>query len=204
MQRSTVTSTVPAHPTHSNNLFKDVDRSAPGLLGVLPKADLSLLASGAVIFGVQRLVPTTDMSWYKALHKPSWTPPNYVFPSVWIPLKVLQSVAVWLVLKKARTRNDLVLPLAVFGIHMALGNWWNVVFFGQHKLKESTRWMSAFWLSMAGSIASFYPISPLAAWLMAPTQIWVTIAAALNFSIVNLNATNMGPTFAEVVKAPPS
>lgn len=31
---------------------------------------------------------------YKALAKPTWTPPNYVFPLVWIPLKILQSASV--------------------------------------------------------------------------------------------------------------
>jgi hypothetical protein len=31
---------------------------------------LGMLASGAVVFGVQRLVPTYDNSWYKQLAKP--------------------------------------------------------------------------------------------------------------------------------------
>lgn len=44
---------------------------------------------------------------------------------MWIPLKVLQSVAVWLVVKQAPSRKELVLPLTLFGIHLALGNWWN-------------------------------------------------------------------------------
>ena len=39
----------------------------------------------------------------------------------------------------------------------------------------------------AGTIAAFQPFSPLAAALVAPTQLWVTIAAKLNYDIVRLN-----------------
>ena len=37
------------------------------------------------------------------------------------------------------------------------------------------------------SITSFGAISPLSACLFAPTQVWVTIAAKLNYDIVQLN-----------------
>eukprot|EP00879_Flechtneria_rotunda_P004791 GHRR01005063.1.p1 GENE.GHRR01005063.1~~GHRR01005063.1.p1 ORF type:complete len:178 (+),score=42.45 GHRR01005063.1:103-636(+) len=171
----------------SKSVLRDIDVQSPGLLGALPKADLGLLASGAIVFGVQRLVPTYDDTWYKAIKKPSWTPPNWVFPAVWIPLKALQSASLWLVLKQATTRKELLLPVSLFGLHLFLGNWWNVVFFGRRKLEESVTWMGAFWLSAAGSIASFYTVSPLAAALFAPTQVWVTIAAILNHDIVKLN-----------------
>ncbi|EFJ52168.1 hypothetical protein VOLCADRAFT_87048 [Volvox carteri f. nagariensis] len=120
-----------------------------------------LLGSTAVVFGVQRLVPTFDPSWYKSLRKPNWTPPNYVFPMVWIPLKLMQSVALWLVCTKAPTAGAMALPLAAFGAHMFLGNWWNA--------------------------AAFHPVSPAAAFLMLPTQVWVTIATKLNYDIVKLN-----------------
>ncbi|KAI8467911.1 MAG: TspO/MBR-related protein [Monoraphidium minutum] len=160
----------------------------PGGLETLPKPDLGLLGAGVVVFGVQRLVPTYDNTWYKtAITKPDWTPPNWVFPAVWIPLKLLQSASLWLVVKQAPTNKALALPLLLFGTHLALGNAWNVVFFGRKELKPSLKWMGAFWLSIAGSIASFHPISPLASLLFAPTQVWVTIAAKLNYDIVKLN-----------------
>lgn len=38
-----------------------------------------------------------------------------------------------------------------------------------------------------GSAAAFYPVNPLAAALMAPTSVWVTIAAKLNYDLVKLN-----------------
>jgi tryptophan-rich sensory protein len=74
---------------------------------------------------------------------------------VWIPLKALQSVAAWLVWKSAPAQHDLYLPLGLFGLHLFLGNWWNVVFFGQHKMRQSVKWMAAFWCSIAASIAAF-------------------------------------------------
>lgn len=48
--------------------------------------------------------------------------------------------------------------------------------------------MGAFWASIAASAAAFYAVSPLAAALMLPTQVWVTIASKLNYDIVTLNA----------------
>lgn len=106
---------------------------------------------------------------------------------MWIPLKVLQSVAAWLVWSAAETPQQAVLPLGLFAVHMALGNWWNIVFFGKHKMEESLGWMGAFWVSIAASIAAFSQVSPLAAMLFAPTQVWVTIAAKLNWDLVQLN-----------------
>lgn len=39
----------------------------------------------------------------------------------------------------------------------------------------------------AGVVGTFQPFSPLAAALVAPTQLWVTVAAKLNYDIVRLN-----------------
>ncbi|GFH26960.1 TspO/MBR-related protein [Haematococcus lacustris] len=48
------------------------------------------------------------------------------------------------------------------------------VFFGRRKLQPSLPWMYAFWGSVAAT-------------LMLPTLVWVTIAAKLNYDIVQLN-----------------
>ena len=90
------------------------------------RPDWALAGAVAVVFGAQRLVPTFKPDWYRALRKPSWTPPNWVFPAVWIPLKLLQSAALWLVWRAAPGPEQLALPLTLFGMHMFLGNWWNV------------------------------------------------------------------------------
>ena len=56
-----------------------------------------------------------------------WTPPNYTFPLVWTSLKLAQSAALWLVWKSRADKAELILPLTVFGLHLGLGNYWNVV-----------------------------------------------------------------------------
>ena len=59
-----------------------------------------------------------------------WTPPNYAFPLVWTSLKLAQSAALWLVWKSRADKAELILPLTVFGLHLGLGNYWNVVSHG--------------------------------------------------------------------------
>ncbi|KAJ9508725.1 hypothetical protein QJQ45_028019, partial [Haematococcus lacustris] len=180
---------------------------------ILSRPEFQLATSAAVVFGVQRLVPTFDPTWlwllpapgyapppycrYKSLKKPTWTPPNYVFPLVWIPLKAMQSLALMLAWRGGTMTGSsakhpaLAVALTTFGAHLFLGNWWNVVgggvFFGRRKLEPSLPWMYAFWGSVAASAVAFHPLDPRAATLMLPTLVWVTIAAKLNYDIVQLN-----------------
>jgi len=178
--------TNPPSPLRAKNKQNDTNSRAD---------PVGLLAAGAFVFGAQKLVPTFDASWYTAVKKPAWTPPNWAFPAVWIPLKLLQSVGLYIAYKQigggeqGRAKAEKVaLPLAAFGAMIALGNYWNVVFFGQRRLKASLKVMALFLGSVVGSSAAFWAAgSPLAALLVAPTSLWVTIAAKLNWDIVALN-----------------
>ncbi|KAK9906787.1 hypothetical protein WJX75_008014 [Coccomyxa subellipsoidea] len=166
-----------------HNFASAFESSHQGLLAALPEADLGLVAAGAIVFGLQKLVPA-----YEESYKVCWNPPSWVFPAVWIPLKILQSAALWLVWKSAGAdKASVAVPLTIFGVHALLGNQWNVVFFGRHDMQGSLKWMGAFWLSVAATAYSFYSVNPLAGLLVSPTQIWVTIAALLNYDIVQLN-----------------
>lgn len=102
-------------------------------------------------------VPTYEHGWYKALKKPEWTPPNYVFPLVWVPLKMLQSAALWLVCKAAPTPQDAALPVALFGLHLFLGNWWNVRKGGDPRMLHDVTWATTDhgWLSIAPARAGW-------------------------------------------------
>jgi tryptophan-rich sensory protein len=47
--------------------------------------------------------------------------------------------------------------------------------------------MGGFWVSLASTIFAFHKVDSHAALLLVPTQIWATIAAALNFHTYWLN-----------------
>lgn len=118
--------------------------------------------------------------WYKQLDKPSWTPPDWLFPLAWGVLYVSMAYAAWRV-------------WAVAGIGPALGFWalqlvlnagWSFVFFGLRRPGLAFIEVAALWLSIAGMIGAFAQADLIAAWLMAPYLIWVSFAAALNLEIV--------------------
>ncbi len=147
-------------------------------LAVFVLANLAAASSGAVF---------RPGAWYAALAKPSWTPPNWAFPVVWSVLFVLNAVAGWLVWTAAGAAAAG--PLAIYGASLLINASWSGVFFGARRMGLGFVIVVMLWLSIAAVMAAFAPIRPLAAGLIAPYLVWVTIAAALNLRVWQLNPT---------------
>ncbi len=123
--------------------------------------------------------------WYEDLAKPSWRPPNWLFPPAWSVLYVCIAVAGWLVWRTGAP--GVATSLAVYGVSLLLNAGWSAVFFGMRRVDWAFGELALLWLSIAATIAVFAPISTTAALLLAPYLVWVTFAGALNLSIWQLN-----------------
>lgn len=123
--------------------------------------------------------------WYQQLVKPRWTPPSPVFPIVWTALYLMIATAGWLAWRDAGAARSLV--LAAFGVNLLLNGLWSYLFFGRRRIDWAMVDMLALWLSIAGLIALFWPINATAGALLLPYLLWVSIAGALNWSILRTN-----------------
>ena len=141
----------------------------------------------------QILMPTRvagEQGWYASLDKPRWEPPGFVFPVMWLLVsKPTQLLAVAKVCSSGTSEGEeaAALPwvpqLAAYCLHLALGDAWNKVFFGQQKVFAGALMISVFYGALLASAYLFAQVDATAGLLMVPTCLWVTVAAALNWSI---------------------
>lgn len=124
-------------------------------------------------------------SWYITLEKPEFTPPNSVFGPVWITLYFLMGISLYLVWtsKKLKSRT----PMIIFGIQMFLNAIWSIVFFGLQSPVFGLFIILVLWSIIAATIWSFWKVSKLAAYMLLPYIIWVSIATYLNYGIWTQN-----------------
>lgn len=142
-------------------------------------------------------------NWYAGLEKPFFNPPDWIFGPVWTVLYLLMAVSLYLVWSAQATRSKR-LALSAFGVQLALNIAWSVVFFGLHQPWTAVGVIVAMWLAIAVTMATFWPISKLATYLLVPYLAWVSFATGLNISIAMLNPANPVDTYEECVKAPGS
>lgn len=121
--------------------------------------------------------------WYAALRKPSWTPPDWLFPIAWAVLYTMIAVAGWLAWRRAGFGP----AIGIYAIQLLLNASWSAIFFGLRRIDWGMANVLLLWLAIAANIAAFAPIDARAAWLLAPYLVWVTFAAALNVSIWQRN-----------------
>jgi tryptophan-rich sensory protein len=118
--------------------------------------------------------------WYATLNKPKWTPPSWVFPVVWTSLYILMALAVTRVAGHAQSA-------AFWSVQIALNTLWTPIFFGLHKMRSALVVMACLWLAVAATVISFFSVDWVAGMMLLPYLIWVSIAAALNYTVIRMN-----------------
>lgn len=121
--------------------------------------------------------------WYRNLNKPSWTPPDWVFPAVWTTLYLCMATAG----ARVALLPDNGLAMAFWSLQVALNGLWTPVFFGLKRIKLGMAVLSALWLSVAATLWSLWQVDAIAGLLFVPYLVWVSIAGALNASVWRLN-----------------
>ena len=130
---------------------------------------------------------TTDPGWYRALDRPNWAPPSYLFGPVWSVLYLLMGVAAWLVWRRAGFAGAGV-ALGLFIVQIVFNGAWSWIFFGLRRADLAFAEIVILWALILATIVAFRRHHRLAAWLLVPYLAWVTYAAALNFALWRLGA----------------
>jgi len=132
-------------------------------------------ASTGAVFGPDQ--------WYRDLAKPSWTPPDWVFPVTWSILYLLIAVAA----ARIATVPENDLALAFWALQMVLNGLWSPIFFGKRLIKGGLIAVGALWVAVFGTLVTFFAVDALAGWMIVPYLAWVSTAAALNFAVWQKN-----------------
>ena len=171
-----------------------------------PRGREVVLAVGPLAAGslVGLLTNSRGRSWYRALAKPRWTPPDGVFGPVWTILYLLMGIAAALVAARGAGDQDEAassvddidadtaasrrrVALAAFGVQLALNLLWSVVFFGARRARLAAAEIAVLWLALVATILAFVRVRLVSGALLLPYLAWTTFAAALNFEIARRN-----------------
>lgn len=126
-------------------------------------------------------------TWYATLIKPSFVPPNWTFSVVWPTLYLLMGIALYLVWEKGWKLAEVRTAMGIFGMQLFLNFMWSLLFFGLRSPLYGFGGIVALWVAILVNIWLFYRISKTAGLLLIPYILWVSFAAALNYSIWMLN-----------------
>jgi translocator protein len=121
--------------------------------------------------------------WYRSLNKPSWTPPDWLFPVAWTTLYLCMSLSAMRVAQLPGTG----LALALWSVQIAFNTLWTPVFFGLRRLGAGLVILASLWCAVAATMLAFWGHDWVAGLLFAPYLLWVSVAGALNYSVWSLN-----------------
>lgn len=130
-------------------------------------------------------------SFYAQLAQPEWAPPAWLFGPVWMVLYGLMGIAAWLVWRmhgfyEARA------ALILFLVQLVLNALWSWLFFGWRLGAVAFVDIVVLWGLILVTLVLFWRAQWIAGALLAPYLLWVTFAAALNFTVWRMNPQILG------------
>ncbi|KAG7368341.1 TspO/MBR family protein [Nitzschia inconspicua] len=117
---------------------------------------------------------------------PSWTPPGFVFPIVWLliigPLRAVSSSLVYQA--TGRYFSTAIMSLMA---HLTIGDIWNTINNKERRYGTSIVGVLMVWASAAFAAYQYSIVAPLAGRLLSLPLIWLTIASSLIVRTWRLN-----------------
>lgn len=149
---------------------------------------VAIAAAAALLVAMLGMTITDLGPWYQSLAKPDWNPPDAAFGAIWtivFALTAAAGVAAWRAAPSSAIADMIV---GLFALNGFLNVLWSLLFFRMQRPDWAFGELVLLWLSVAALIYFCSRLSRLSAALLAPYLVWVTIAGALNWQIVQLNA----------------
>ncbi|MEI6846665.1 MAG: TspO/MBR family protein [Chlorobiaceae bacterium] len=154
----------------------------------IPRLVLCIAFCFLFAFAGSTFTPQPGSEWYyTVLNKPSWNPPDWIFPPVWTVLFLLMGIALNFVLAKRDEKKPIKGALVLFGLQLLLNLGWSAAFFGYHSPLLAFLDIVLLWLVIVLTIVKFREVSLLSGNLLIPYLLWVSFALFLNFTILQLN-----------------
>lgn len=125
-------------------------------------------------------------SWYQALHKPPFNPPDWVFAPVWTALYLMIAVAGWRVWRGCGL-GGAAPAMTAYGAQLALNLGWSFLFFGGRMIGGALVEIVLLLAAILVNVAMFWRIDRAAGLLLVPYAVWVAFAGVLNFALWRLN-----------------
>lgn len=125
--------------------------------------------------------------WYRGLTKPVWTPPDWLFPVAWTTLYLCMALAAERVARLSGSNSGVGIALGFWALQIGLNTLWTPVFFGLRRMRAGLVVLVLLWLAVAATLVAFWRIDWVAGLLFLPYLAWVSVAGALNYTVLRLN-----------------
>ena len=127
-----------------------------------------------------------NLNWYDTLNKPIFTPPSDVFAPAWTILYILifLSLVLFLTQKSFESKKA---GIILFLIQLVLNFLWSPVCFYWHNTGLALVVIILLIITVIATMAAFYRVSHISAFLLVPYLLWLIFAAYLNFGFLILN-----------------
>ena len=128
----------------------------------------------------------TGDSWYANINKPSWQPPGAVFGIIWPYNFIVLGIAATIIGQRA-SKPAAFTYIAFFALSVTAALTWAWLFYRPHNLTGAAIALTLTALLTIPMTYILFTISIPMAIAVLPYQLWVAIAATLNWSIRGLN-----------------
>ena len=153
---------------------------------LLALAAFSAATAGAAWYGAHYSRKGNRGSWYRRLDKPSFTPPDAVFPVVWTALYAMIAWSGWRIWSAAPSR-DRNAALRLWVSQLAANAQWSKLFFGERRPRLALGDIVALEGTITSYISAARKVDRAAANAFIPYAAWVAYATVLNAEIVRRN-----------------